>query len=547
MQQSLPRPATLPRLRPVTLPRLLLFLVLVGFAALLGRLVPLAADDFGIAGLFSTDEELAGGIVRRMLERRTLSPDHFFAYGALYHELAALVALPAALDGLSQRDVLIALRLVSLAGGLATLLLTYMLGRSLFGAWAGVLAAALIALSPELARWSIIAHPDTVQLALVCGTLLACTHLTRRYQTRALLLAVLLAGLAFATKYLGLLLLPLIALAALAGAARTGPWGRPALARFACDGAFAAGVFVATFALTNPYALIEWRRSLGQFQAEIAHARAGHVFVEAAGGAHWLTIILSPSFLPAVVGLFAALAALAAGYRVLSNPQLEGRGPRTILARVDGRLLIALWTGGYLLYLVVQIGYLAPRHALPLLPGLAVLAAGAVALLPARRLRPLAGVALVLATAIMAGTPLVDLAGTRRAQAAQLEADPRVIAGHWLAETYPPETVILRDAYAYVPPRFLRVTTTFGLTERGLAALEPDLVIVNEAIRGRFRNPEDARRYLDGEAAFRERAEAYAAVEQPGRTCYRLRRAFDGVQVYERGAAAGGTTAGCAP
>lgn len=535
MERSIVRRASLPRLRPTTLPALLLLVVLAAVALALGRLVPLAADDFGIAGLYSTDEELASAIVWQMLDQRTLSPDHFFAYGALYHEAGALVALPAALDGLSQRDVLVALRLVSLAGGLATLVLTYLLGRSLFGAWAGVLAAALLALSSELATWSVTAHPDTLQLALLCGTLLVCAALVQRYRTRTLLLAVLLAGLVFATKYLGLFLLPLIALAALAGLARTGPWGRSALNQLARDGALAAGVFAGTFLATNPYALIEWRRFLTQFQNEVAHARAGHVFVEAGSRWEWLSVIASTSFLPGAVAVLASVTVLVATLGIVRQAPTgsDSTWVRASLKRVDGRVLLILWTGAYLAYLIAQIRYHAPRHALPLAPGLAVLAAGSLTMPRHGGVRATAALAFALVAVITAAGPLGDLVAERRARPAQLDTDPRVEAGRWLAATYAPQTAILRDAYAYVPSGFSQVSTTFGLTAGQLATIRPDVVVVNEAIRGRYRDPGGGERYVDGEAAYRERAAAYASLEQLGESCYILRRSFENVQIYE--------------
>ncbi|MER3419389.1 MAG: hypothetical protein C4290_02185, partial [Chloroflexota bacterium] len=100
----------------------------------LAPLLPLAASDLGLVGVLSTDEALAGRIVRHMVQARTASPDHFFAYGALSFELAALLLVPAAALGhLGDLAVIVALRAVSLAGGAATVALSAALARRLAG------------------------------------------------------------------------------------------------------------------------------------------------------------------------------------------------------------------------------------------------------------------------------------------------------------------------------------------------------------------------------------------------------------------------------
>src|SRR5262249_49288187 len=121
--------------------------------------------------------------------------------------------------------VIVALRAVSLAGAAAAIALTAALAWRLGGRVAALTAALAMAAMGEVAEWGVTAHPDTVQLGLVAATLLAATMLAERNTTRRVVLCGALAGLVFGTKYLGVLLLPLLLFAAVVGRARvTGRW-----------------------------------------------------------------------------------------------------------------------------------------------------------------------------------------------------------------------------------------------------------------------------------------------------------------------------------
>lgn len=169
MRALWPAPSTVlprPRYRWPAPSHLVTASIVAVFVAGLLPLLGLGAADLGLVGVLSPDEELAGRLVRHMLDAPTISPDHFFAYGALSRELAALLLLPLTPFGApSDRAVVVSLRLVSLLGGAATTVLTGLLGRRLGGAWTGVVAALIAAVTPELAHWSAVAHPDTVQVS----------------------------------------------------------------------------------------------------------------------------------------------------------------------------------------------------------------------------------------------------------------------------------------------------------------------------------------------------------------------------------------------
>jgi len=113
---------------------------------------------------------------------------------------AAIPPLYSMLAGLLARlvgDVELACRLVSLAAGMAGVLLVLALGARLFGPWPGLLAAAMAAFHPYQARFSAEVGPDTLTVALLLGTTLVLVgylHAPRLW--RAMLLGALLAMLA---------------------------------------------------------------------------------------------------------------------------------------------------------------------------------------------------------------------------------------------------------------------------------------------------------------------------------------------------------------
>jgi 4-amino-4-deoxy-L-arabinose transferase-like glycosyltransferase len=524
-------------------------IIAVAYVLLLAPLSRFGIDNLGIAAVFSTDEALSGRIVRAMIDHHTLNPQHFFAYGALYHELAALPLMPLEWLGVSDRTVLLSLRTLALISGGATLLLTAWLGARLSGWWAGVLAAVLLAASPELARWSITAHPDTLQLALITGGLIAVVSVREHPSPARIAVAAVLAGLAFGTKYGGLLLLPLVALAALCALVDHGDRGIQLLRRFASLSALAIIAFLAAFFMTNPYAIVEWRRFLTQFKAEIEHARAGHVFATTVGWWNWVDIVASSrgvgavTFVAALAGWVMLARDRAQTWRVSVAPWWQ-----RIAASLDAPAMVALWTAGFLTYLVGFVGLHEPRYALPMLPGLAVSAAGFVAIVlrgASHRVALVVGAIVVASVLIPAAGPLRDVVVTRTEQQANGD-NPRIAAGMWLSDHVAGSASILADAYVYVPPALAQRFETFGLTADQVSSVRPVLIVTNEDIRGRFRDADQAERYVDGTVAFRLRADAYERLEGGRLGCYRLLHDFGSVRIYgDEAALRDGARHGC--
>jgi hypothetical protein len=513
----------------------------IALVTILGlRLVPIGASDLGIAGLFSTDEQLAGQLVQAMIREGNLGLSHFYSYGPLDLYLARALLWPAGrLHSINGEAILVTLRLVSLASGLGSLLLTYLIGRRLWCAWTGTLGTALLAVSTTFLAWSTTAHPDMLQLCLLLGGLLLATSLPARPGRVRLAAACACAGLAFAAKYGGLLLLPPLWLAITLGRAlerhRSGaPIARRDIFELGVDVAVSLALFGVAFAVIDPSSLLEPRSFITQVTLESRLAHQGHLFLAVPSPLAWPQRLAANDTLGPVT-LAAGLLGLAAftTHDLRATALRLSRPISPKLVRSASRLPLEAWTIGYLALLIGWFGDVQPRYALPALPGLALCAAAAIiwlsSLLPARQL------VLTIAVCAMLAPPLRALAGYERTQAQRMSTPAiadRVAAGRWLAVHAAPATPILHDAYAYIPPQFGNTEETFALTREQIAAFRPRIIVTDAAIRDRFLDPAAAARYQGGRAAYNAAAATYRDLEAGALPCYPLLQRLGPNDVY---------------
>ncbi len=66
------------------------------------------------------------------------------------------------------------------------------------------------------------------------------------------------------------------------------------------------------------------------------------------------------------------------------------------------------------------------------------------------------------------------------------ESDGRLAAGRFLEERYSPESRILADFYAYVPPRFKNTRVEWGITSESILQDNPRILLFSRAMTGRL-------------------------------------------------------------
>ncbi len=282
----------------------------------------------------------------------------FFNYPSLTIYLVWLVTIPLRLAGLGLPSHYLAARLLSVVCGVLTIALTARLGQRLGGTRVGLVAAGLLAIAPlhvVNSRFATVDGPLTccLVLSLWCACELATAAAGQ--ERRWLLGGAVAAGLAAGCKYNGLLaLLPLWS--ALAVAHGRAGW-RPAL--------LATGLAMGVFLLTSPYLWLDFANAWPAVRFELfEHPRQSNLFAGAGPG--WL-FHLSRN-LPTAAGGPWALVALAGGWLLLQER-------RAWPVLVFGLVMAAS---------LLRTQELFIRYWLPLLPVLAVCAAGAVARLRER-------------------------------------------------------------------------------------------------------------------------------------------------------------------
>jgi len=449
-------------------------------------LMPLNADDIALAGAYSSDEANSANQILNLYAVGLGTAPSFFYGGGFFYPPAVFLHVIGFFTHVDQHTVILTLRAFCTAAGLGCICLTYLLGLMAVGPLVGLLGALFLASTPGMLRWAVEGHPDLPQLFWTLVALVCCIRMLSDSRRRWPLLVGGAAGLAFGTKYGGLFLMPMLALALLAGPGDViGLDGLRRLLRPIAEAPFwlrlagAAVAFGLAFALTNPFAIL----NPGDLYAELNEHKAilefGHMLKVTEPGIAWIGLLSGG------LGWIHLIAGAAGG--VLFTVRLA-RGEPVFKAL----LLLMAWTVVYLAYLWINVYVRRERHLLPVLPAVTLVAAWAyvegMAFLRRRTGMANGAVGLLIAglavASVQPALAMAEVFGSKW-EAAHTPT-PELEAGRWLAETYRPETTILYDAYAYVPSRFANSYRVFGLSYPLVQHFEPDLVVARDAIARDF-------------------------------------------------------------
>ena len=341
---------------------------------------------------------------------------HFFTYPTLHYYLLGLVyggyflLQKIAGAGLSleqflalhyfwdQAELMYLARLQSALFGVGTIVWTWALATRVYGRRAAWPAAALLAVCSLHVRQSHLAGVDVELCFWFVGAVWAAVRLTEREAPLAYALAGALVGLAATTKYPGALAGTAVAVAHLTA-------GRPLWDRKLWG---AGGMALACFVLGSPYVVLDWHTFSQGFLSQVGHLEAGHG--QDLGLGWWYHLKISLPIGLGWLGMF-----LAATGAVLA---LKERRPAelTVMAAVLA------------FYLVMGSGHTVfVRYVLPLLPLLAVLAAGVLARTPKDQ-------HLALALVLVCAQPLYT---SWRTLQLLTTPDTRVQARAWIEEQVP--------------------------------------------------------------------------------------------------------------
>jgi 4-amino-4-deoxy-L-arabinose transferase-like glycosyltransferase len=441
---------------------------------------------FGLPALYDPDEWNFVGRALRMLHDRDPNP-HWFGHpgttimyllSAIYAAIFVIRLAAGSIRGAADFESLyyrdptlfyLSGRIVIVLFGTATIVAAYLVARRLGNGKTGLLAAAVLALSPTHVLYSKLIRGDIPIGFLMLVALWFCLNVLERRRSCDYLVAGFLTGLAVVTKYTATILLGPILLSHLEAIQWRVRDLRKHTGLLASGVACLAGCFVG-----SPFLFIEFQTALSDVAYE---ARSTHL---SATGEGYLKNLLW-YFVGPLPGALTWLGVLLAGLGILSYAGFRRRRER-VVASVPILFLLVISAHGlrWERWIVPAI----PMLCIPLAHSIELAARWA-----GKRLsKPLAPWLSAGLLALIA----VPLLRTDIAQARALtRPDTRTLAGEWMLVNLPPGSRMLMEAGTPQLPRHAFVFLTVGregLVERIDAHAEDHALFRADGSIGRLRD-----------------------------------------------------------
>lgn len=487
-----------------------------------------ASENKRLVEAFSDDEAFFLDLIKKAVKDNTFDID-FYGYGQLYFYITLAPLLAAnQFTNVTEQHIIVALRLVSFLSGIATALAVFLLSRRFFSRTTAWLATFLLLTVPRnFLDWSDTAHPDMLQLFLITAGIYFMCRLTKEKKDGFIILSSAFAALAFATKYAGAILLPIIwATTSAQTKARRHIAG--ALCKIALSGlTFILVSFLMLFyPLTDPDS--GGAGFFGGIMYEIEEAQAGEF--GAAGSPSWLDVMISPYLVDELIMLLALLSLVIFSWRVIR------RGWARILSP-EG--IIWLWITAYYSVLILFINWKIPRILLPITPFIIILASSSLSRIIDFLLKNLdkwiaiSLTIILLATVFHVEKPRFDAVIEHHEYMEERAKESGSFkVGGWLVQQYPPDTRILYDARSYVPPYFTAVSRTYEGSLELLKKVNPDVVVIDLERAEIFHDLNNSGNFTEGESEFIKIFDYYKSLQE-GSVNYTLVKEFEGIRVYE--------------
>ncbi|RMD84219.1 MAG: phospholipid carrier-dependent glycosyltransferase, partial [Candidatus Dadabacteria bacterium] len=415
------------------------FSLLAGFvlamAVIIGGILRFYNYDFGLPHLYHPDEFPKFKVVNRMIQSGSLNPQYFLHPSLLLYSTFMLSRIFDLFGFMHEHASLIILsgRTVSVLAGIASIYLVYAIGRRLYSAYSGILAAIILALCPLHVTCSRYLKEDSLLTFTVLVTALFSINFLKSGKKKFFILSALFAGVAMGSKYSGIFIIPFIYLPFILKAFGLNLKDSPRLSlsggKAAILGAFAIS---AGFLCTTPYAILDSTAFLRDFLSEAHHMARGHTITITPWSQLWMYHFYY-SIIPGLTPSAAIIAA--AGLGILARRR-----------KVEDLAVIVLFL---LFYLPAEGVNAKPapqpeRYILPCIPVLALSAAEFVSFLREKQFMLFHSLALFLVI-VMPLKRTVDLAS-------EIKPDTRDTMKIWIERHIPRGSRIAMDWKPYNPP-----------------------------------------------------------------------------------------------
>ncbi|MGI6681132.1 MAG: ArnT family glycosyltransferase [Bdellovibrionota bacterium] len=338
-----------------------MILVLIG-----GALIRLYDIDFGLPFNFHPDEVPKVNAIERMHAKflqgapHPFDPDYFLHPSLLLYSTYLMSAIFRALNlfaGDFREITCLGGRFVSFFAGMVSIYAVYYIGKKLFTRMTGLMAAIFLALSPLHITCSRYLKEDALLVCFLLLTVAFVIKSVKEDKMKYYFLAAVMAGLACATKYTGLLSI---------GILFSAPFFANKTFSLKPNGRYLKYFFLVvllvpiTFIAFTPYSVLNFEKFSADFNSERNHATRGHTIVVTANSEYWM-YHLRESIVPNFGYIFTALALLGLGF-LLKRKRMSD-----------------LYLVGLILFFYIPIEYVkskpAPqpdRYILPCIPFLAL-------------------------------------------------------------------------------------------------------------------------------------------------------------------------------
>lgn len=438
-------------------------------------------DSIQMMSVFESDETAAVARTQKNLAEGDVSPDGMFQYGFFFNTIAYWSTRFFKLLDYNRETTVAFLalnyRLITVFSFLLLIFffqrLSLLLVESRELSWLAVL---LLASVQQIYFWSQTIHPDITQTLLIVA---AAWVALKSHTFRNANWAAFLAGMAFGTKYGGIFILPFLFIPALLNDRRelspTGKLRRKAPLFLLC--------FLLGWLIFNPYVIFNFIHFARWLKLIVMYTLTGfvgsHGQIMSANPLLWFPVLyrsfFPPSSLVLLIGLFPALWFLIRAIR-RKEGLLE---PGTL-----NRIIIGAYCFFALLHILLGVKSREVRYAFHFIPFLVLLSFIGWSIL-SQRMKERGKVVLSFSLLLLIAPANLNAVHSM-AFCSNKESDLRLASGRVLAERYAPDTRILADFYAYVPPRFGNTLVEWGIKSDTVLRDHPDVILVSRAMTGRW-------------------------------------------------------------
>ena len=467
-------------------------------------------ESVSMIQVFSSDEQIAVSQVAENLQQGDLDPRGFYNYGYLYHSFSifCIRSLSLLKEGpLDSRFIAHIMRLISVIFFFLSGMLLYKTSIQLGISKTLAIIFSLIFLSyNKYVYWGWHIHPDILQTFLVILSFFVLLRIEK--ETLSLACCGLFLGMAFGTKYSGVfgLIVPVfIIISRKYYVIRVEKSVVSFFRSIAFDLTVVISGFLFGWLIFNPYVLLHPLDFLADFVSESRHVARGHGKAESGNGFLWVNKIRTSlswsmlSFLSiSVAALFFGIKGFIADIMLQKKEQLLDRNRAFVYALLSYVSLCSL-------HLFFLVNMRVIRFTFHIWPTVVLLSAFSLNYYTKKLPQKWRFASKSIVVIILALLTLPIFATNSKNIARELEIkrqSPLLLAGDWLKKNYPRDTRIFGGYYSYIPDDYFQNSdVSFKFTLKTINEFNPDVLVLNKKIPGRYIWKKKGTMFKDGEFA----------------------------------------------